>query len=133
MTPGTVRAHTTISSDPTQLIIQIDVDMEDGPLAARIATELGQLLVEYREQDNRDLQRADRIDALLIDTATYGLYRPNTKVNVMAGGVLGLLLGAAVVFVLEYLESNIIRSREDVERFLDLSVLAAIPADDVRS
>jgi len=37
------------------------------------------------------------------------------------------------VFVLEYLESNIVRRREDVERFLDLPVLAAIPADDTRS
>jgi capsular polysaccharide biosynthesis protein len=133
MVPGELRSHTTISSDPTQLIIQIDVDMEDGPLAARIATELGQLLVEYRTEDNRDLQREDRIDARMIDTATYGLYTPKTKINTLAGGVLGLLLGGVAVFVLEYLESNIVRSKEDVSRFLDLPVLAAIPADDLHS
>jgi capsular polysaccharide biosynthesis protein len=133
MVPGELRSHTTISSDPTQLIIQIDVDMEDGPLAARIATELGQLLVEYRTEDNRDLQREDRIDARMIDTATYSLYTPKTKINTLAGGVLGLLLGGVAVFVLEYLESNIVRSKEDVSRFLDLPVLAAIPADDLHS
>lgn len=129
MTPGELRSHTTISSDPTQLIIQIDVDMEDGPLAARIATELGRLLYEYRIEDNRDLQRADRIDPIMIDTASYGLHRPQTRINVLAGGMLGLLLGGAVVFVLEYLESNIVRRKEDVERFLELPVLAAIPPD----
>lgn len=133
MQPGTLRGHMTINSDPTQLLIQIDVDMEDGPLAARIATEMGQLLVEYREADNRDLQKQDRIEADLLDTATYGLYKPNTRVNVMAGAVLGLLLGGVVVFVLEYIESNIFRTKEDVELFLDLPVLAAIPADDARS
>jgi capsular polysaccharide biosynthesis protein len=34
---------------------------------------------------------------------------------------------------LEYLESNIVRSREDIERFLETPVLAAIPAEDARS
>jgi capsular polysaccharide biosynthesis protein len=130
MTPGEVRSGTTISSDPTQLVVQIDVDMEDGPTAARIATELGRLLVEYRTEDNRDLQRADRIEARLIDTATYGLHSPKTKINTLAGAVLGVLLGGAVVFVLEYLESNILRSKEDVEHFLELPVLAAVPAED---
>lgn len=133
MVPGEVRSHTTISSDPTQLIVQIDVDMEDGPLAARIATELGQLLVERRTEENRTARKEDRIDAELVDTATYGLYSPKTKINTLAGAVLGLLLGGVVVFLLEYLESNIVRSREDVERFLELPVLAGIPADDVRS
>jgi capsular polysaccharide biosynthesis protein len=131
MTPGEVRSHTTITSDPTQLIVQIDVDMEDGPVAAQVATELGRLLVEYRTEDNRDLRQEDRIEARLVDTATYGLYKPKTKINVLAGGMLGLLFGGAVVFVLEYLESNIVRRKEDVERFLELPVLAAIPADDV--
>jgi capsular polysaccharide biosynthesis protein len=133
MTPGELRSHMTIDSDPTQLIVQIDVDMEDGPLAATIATEMGRLLVEYRTEDNRDLQREDRIDALLIDTATYGLHTPKTGINTIAGGMLGVLLGGVVVFVLEYLASNIVRTRDDVERFLELPVLAAIPADDTRA
>ncbi len=130
MTPGELRSHATISSDPTQLIVQIDVDMEDGPQAAQIATEWGRLLYEYRTEDNRDLAREDRIDAVLIDTATYGLYSPKTKINTLAGAVLGMLLGGVVVFALEYFESNIVRSKDDVERFLDLPVLAAIPHDE---
>lgn len=133
MTPGELRSHMTINSDPTQLLVQVDVDMENGPLAAQIATEMGRLLVEYRTEDNRDLQREDRIDAILIDTATYSLYTPKTKINVLAGAVLGALLGGAVVFLLEYLESNIVRTKEDVERFLEIPVLAAIPADDAHS
>ena len=133
MTAGELLRYTTISSDPTQLTVQIDVDMEDGPLAARIAYELGLLLKEYRDEENRDLNRQDRIEAIVLDTATYGLHRPRTAVNTLAGGVLGLLIGGGVVFALEYLESNIVRRKEDVERFLELPVLAAIPADDARS
>ncbi len=133
MVPGELRSHTTINSDPTQLIIQIDVDMENGPLAAQIATELGRRLVEYRTEANQGLQREDWIEAILIDTATYGQHTPRTKINTLAGGILGLLLGGVLVFVLEYLESNIVRTKEDVEHFLELPVLAAIPADDARS
>lgn len=133
MTPGELRSHTTIDSDPTQLLVRIDVDMENGPLAASIATELGRLLVEYRTEDNQDLSREDRIDAILIDTAGWGLHTPKTKINTLAGAVLGLLLGGVIVFVLEYLESNIVRDKNDIERFLDLPVLAAIPADDTRA
>jgi len=133
MLPGVLRSHTTISSDPTQLTVQIDVDMQDGPLAARIATQLGQQLVEYRVAESRDLRREDRIDPILIDTATYSLFRPRVSVNTAAGALLGLLLGGAVVFALEYADSNILRRKEDVERFLDLPVLASIPARDARA
>jgi capsular polysaccharide biosynthesis protein len=133
MTPGELRSKMTISSDPTQLIVQIDVDMENGPQAADVATEMGKLLVEYRQEKNRDLRQEDRIEAQMLDTASYGLYRPRTMINTLAGAVLGLLLGGVIAFVLEYLESNIVRSKEDVEQFLDLPVLAAIPADEARS
>lgn len=133
MTAGELLGYSTISSDPTQLTVQIDVDMQDGPLASRIAYELGLLLKEYRDEENRGLDRQDRIEAIVLDRATYGLHRPRTSVNTMAGGLLGLLIGGAVVFALEYLESNVVRRKEDVERFLELPVLAAIPADDARS
>lgn len=133
MVPGELRSHATFSSDPTKLIVQIDVTMEDGPLAAQVATEYGTVLQEYRTEENRDATREDRIDAIPIDTATYSLYSPKTKINTLAGAVLGLLLGGAIVFVLEYMDSNIVRRREDIERFLDLPVLAAVPAEDSRS
>jgi capsular polysaccharide biosynthesis protein len=63
----------------------------------------------------------------LQDVARYTLLRPRPLINAAAGAILGLLLGGIIVFVLEYLESSIVRSREDVERSLDIPVLAAIP------
>jgi capsular polysaccharide biosynthesis protein len=48
-------------------------------------------------------------------------------VNVLAGAVLGGLLGGVIIFVLEYIESGVVRSPQDVERVLGLSVLGAIP------
>lgn len=130
MQPSELRSNVRIDSDPTTLTIQINVDLEDGPTAAAVATQWGQQLVDWRGQENSTLRREDRINAQLLDTATYGLYRPNTQVNVLAGAILGLLVGGAIIFLLEYLESNILRHSDDVERLMDGPVLASIPQHD---
>lgn len=132
MQPGELRSNVSINSDPTTLIIQIDVDLEDGPTAAAVATEWGRQLVQWRAQENSELRREDRINAQLLDTASYGLHRPNTRVNVLAGAVLGLIIGGGIVFILEIAEANTIRRPEDVERLFDAPLLAAIPANEGR-
>lgn len=129
MQPGELRSNATINSDPTTLTIQIDVDLTDGDQAAAIATEWGNQLVDFREEENSGLRIEDRIHARRLDNATYHLYRPNTRVNVMAGAVLGLLIGAIVLFVLEYMESNIIRDADDIERQLNIDLLASVPEE----
>ena len=132
MQPGELRSNATINSDPTTLTIQIDVDLTDGDQAAAVATEWGNQLIAFRDQENSNLRIEDRIEARRLDNATYGLYRPNTRVNVMAGAVLGVLIGAIVVFVLEYTESNIIRNADDIERQLAIDLLASVPEEHLR-
>jgi capsular polysaccharide biosynthesis protein len=48
----------------------------------------------------------------------------------VAGVLLGAAVGVVIVFVLEYLESSMIRRRDDIERGLNLPVLASIPAEE---
>jgi capsular polysaccharide biosynthesis protein len=55
------------------------------------------------------------------------LLAPRPLLNAVAGAILGLLLGGVIVFVLEYLESSIVRSRDDLERSAEIPVLASIP------
>ena len=45
----------------------------------------------------------------------------------LAGGVLGVLLGVIIVLGLEWLESDVVRSNEDVERYIGLPVIGSIP------
>jgi capsular polysaccharide biosynthesis protein len=130
MQAGDLRSNTRIDSDPTSLTIQITVDLPDGPQAAAIATEWGRQLVEWRAQRNSELRREDRIEGQLLDTAAYSQHRPNTRINVIAGAILGLLVGGIVVFVLEYLQAKLLRRPEEVERLLNLPLLAVVPAAD---
>jgi len=127
MTPGQLRSNATVASDESRFIIQIDVKDYDPGQAARIADAWAQLLVEWREQENADQRKEDRVKAYQIDAATWGLFSPKTKINVMAGGILGLLLAGVIIFFLEWVESGVVRSANDVERNLGLSVLGAIP------
>ena len=87
-------------------------------------------LVEFRNVENQKVRREDQVNAILQDNPTYSLLRPRPTINALAGALLGLLVGGVVVFVLEYLESNVVRRREDLERALEIPVLASIPKND---
>lgn len=126
--------NVTIAPDPLDLTIQIDVDLrgEDinitGRQASDIARTWGELLIQYRVEQNQKARREDHINASLQDNPQLSQTAPRPLLNAAAGGVLGVILGGVIIFVLEFLESNIIRNREDLERTLELPVLANIPA-----
>ena len=131
MTPADLLGDVTIQSNRDFLTVQIDVDLQDCAIASDVARVWGDQLVIYRNTQNQTVRIEDRIDALAVDapkcpTST----TPNVAINTVAGGILGLLAGVVLVFVLEYLESSTVRSRDDVERALDLPVLASIPHKD---
>ncbi len=127
MTPGFLFSRTTIAANRDNLFIQIDVDLEDPATAERVALEWGNMLVQYRNEENQLARREDRITARLQDNVTTSLLSPRPLINALAGAILGVLLGIVIVFVLEYLESSVVRRRDDLERVLELPVLATIP------
>ncbi len=127
MTPDELKSRVVITVGQIDLTIRIDVDNEDPDIANRVAREWGSQLVEYRFRQNQTVRREDRIDAIMPDQPRVDLLQPRPTLNAAAGGVLGLLLGVIIIFVLEYLESSIVRSRDDLERTLDLPVLTAVP------
>jgi capsular polysaccharide biosynthesis protein len=136
MLPETLISNVTIASINENYIIQIDVIDTNGEQANRIANEWANQFVLWRNQDNANQLKADRVDANSVQNAAYVQFRPQTTLNTVAGGIIGLMVGALIVFFLESIESNILRAPDDVERALGITVLAAIPvtgADSNRS
>ena len=127
MTPGALKSDVTIAADQLRLTIQIDVDSTDPALASEVARAWGAVLQDYRNERNATVQRADRVEAIMPDFPSVGQIAPRPTINAVAGAILGALIGGVIVFVLEFIESSIIRRRDDVERVLDLPVLATIP------
>jgi len=130
LTPGQLKGNVTVASDDSRMLIQIDVKDGDAGQAARIANDWAQLLVEWRQRENALQRKEDQVNAYQIDPATAGLFSPKTKINTAAGGILGLLLAGVIIFFLEWVESGVIRSTDDVERILGLTVLGAVPPTD---
>ena len=129
MIAGELLGDVTINTDRNFLTVQIDVNLPDCAVANAVAQEWGSVLVRYRETENQTVRREDRVDARLVDNARCPTaITPNVPINTVAGALLGAVVGSVIVFVLEYLESSILRRREDIERVLDLPVLATIPS-----
>ncbi len=130
MVPEQLRGDVVIASDDSRLVIQVDVENTNGDMANDIARTWAELFIQWRNDENQKVRREDRIDAQIIDDPRYVLDSPKRGINTIAGGIMGFLVGLAIVFVLEYVEAGIIRSPEDVDRFLGMPVLGAIPLAD---
>jgi capsular polysaccharide biosynthesis protein len=132
MQPAELRGKTTISTIRDNITIQIDVDMEapDGEQASRliapIAAAWGNALIRYQDDLNQKARNEDRITTQPQDSPKVSLLRPQVRVNALIGAVAGFFVGAIIVFILEFLESGIVRRRDDLER-ADLRVLAVVP------
>ena len=130
MSPTQLRGDVRIAPNLDSQVIQIDAESKDPGQAERVAREWAQLLILYRNDQNQQARREDRIYASLQDNPVTVLARPNLRINATVGFIAGVFVGAIIVFVLEYLESAIVRRREDVETYAGLPVLAAVPPTD---
>lgn len=127
MTPRQLLGDVTIASATSESVVQIEVENTNPDLARDISRVWAQLLIDRRRQENANLRQEDRIEAELVDDPTVGLKSPITRINTAAGAVFGALLGIVVIFVLEWIESGILRRPEDVERYLEIPVVGRIP------
>jgi len=128
ITPEQMADKLSVRPIEEDFLIQIDADDEDPLIARDIAQTTGEVFVEDIAVHMLDQDKRDRVDVNIRDYALPGvLHKPKWKINMLAGGVLGLLAGTVLVFVLKWLEADIIRDADDVEGPLGLPVLGAIP------
>ncbi|HLF27096.1 MAG TPA: Wzz/FepE/Etk N-terminal domain-containing protein [Anaerolineae bacterium] len=125
--PDRLNEKVTIASVDEDFIIQIEVLDTDPQIANAIARVWAEEFVAWRKLEN-DLQRKeDRVEARIVQPPAVGKFRPQTTLNTAAGGIIGLLLGGLLVYALEWIESGVLRTPDDVERAMGMSVLGAIP------
>ena len=98
-------------------------------VAVQIAQTIAEIFVNDREEWNQRQDKSDRIDVAIVDDARDApLFRPNLMMNGVAGGILGALIGLLIVYLLEWLEADILRTPQVVERTIGVPVLGSIPA-----
>ena len=84
------------------------------------------LTSRYRQQSVES--RIETRPVQVVNRAEPGVrpVKPNLKLNLALSMVVGLILGLSLAFFIEYLDTSI-KTMDDVERFLGISVLAVIP------
>ncbi len=126
--PDELLSDINVSANEATLQLEIQVKYPEQDTAPKIAQQLAQDYVVQHQQDNLQIDQMHRILISIMDNATPPeLFSPKTKINVAAGGILGGLAGVFVIFLLEFLQSAYVRSTQDVERYLGLTMLGTIP------
>ncbi len=119
--------HVAIQPLPDERKIVVQVTYPDAEVAPRLANAIGQNMVGLVASLNSSLEGSSRINLRELQPADrVSLYWPQTRVIVAAGGILGLVIGLLLAFVLEALDSTL-KSATDIERFVGLTTLGAIP------
>ena len=117
-----------IADDASTFTIKIEAESGDPDVAKLMALTLADLFVEDRTQYYAEQDKDNRIEVKIRSRAIDApQIQPKPTVNAIAGSVLGLLFGSAVVLLLTWLEADLLRTRESVERVLSIPVLGTIP------
>ena len=129
MTTDQFLADLDVSDDSSNMSITIVAESHSQEEARLMAQTLADLFVQERDQWNQEQDKSDRIDVTKVDDIRYvPLARPNKKFNALAGAVFGAIAGGIIVFFLEWLQSDTLRTASDVEKATGSTVLGAIPA-----
>lgn len=128
VTPDALTNQLNFNADESTLLITIEARHPLTAVAPKVAQTLADVFVSVHNQDNLQRDQQDRILVKILRNATSPeIFSPKTSINVLAGAVFGALIGLIIIFVLEWLESDVIRSVEDVERYIGMTVLGSIP------
>jgi capsular polysaccharide biosynthesis protein len=115
-----------IQPRPDELKMVIEVDARHLEQAQAIAGAVGERMEAEVTRMNATLEGTDRINVAPIQSPRFVSVRPNTRINVLAGAFLGLVVGVLLAFIFEFLDDTL-KSSTDVERFVGLTTLGAIP------
>jgi capsular polysaccharide biosynthesis protein len=119
-----------VNPDSSTFTLEIEARDRDPKVAMDMANAVALAFAEDRDQWNQRQDKRDRIEVTMLDSVYnlgYQQYSPTTKINTLAGGLFGALAGILVIFFLEWLEMDIIRTSEDIERAANIPVLGMVP------
>jgi capsular polysaccharide biosynthesis protein len=120
--------HVAIQARPEEQLMVVQVDYPDPDVAPRLADAIGENMVALVNARNNSIEGTDRINIRVNQPARPAyLQWPRARVLVPAGLLLGLILGLLLAFVIEALDDTL-KSSDDVERYIGLPTLGAIPA-----
>lgn len=122
MTTGQLGGKISVSNNKESHVMMISVMDSDPFRAAEIANKTTEILI--KEVNNRMNSNIDVITKAKVKENQKPV-EPNPKLNIAIAAVIGLMAGAGLAFLLEFLD-NTIKTEQDIENSLDLPVIGVI-------
>lgn len=135
--PGLAQSKLTLGHNPDSNIVQIVVTDTEPERAATIANALADGFVTWNEAENERVvsqqttlqnQYPGRVTMEKLETPSAPTVPsgPRVKVNTLAGGVLGTVVGLMLAFGMVYFDDTL-KTRRDLERYLGWPVIGTVP------
>lgn len=112
----------TVETPTDTRIVSIIVSDEDPYTASQIANSIRDMAAEHI-QAVMDIKAVNVVDTANIPS---GKASPSLAKNGVIGGLLGVIIAMAIIIVV-FLTNDTVKTEDDVERYLGLSVLGNIP------
>jgi len=125
MSPEQLKGKVNVNLVGDTEIIMIKVQDTDPELAAKIANDLAGVFMKHVIQ----IMRVDNVQVIDKAEIPRRPIKPRPSLNMVIAGFVGLMTGLGIVFLLEYLD-NTIKTPSDVEKYLELPIIGAIPEMD---
>ncbi len=125
MTYGELLDNLTVVTPNNTRMLKIAVENEDPFIAKKIVDKIA----EVTSKEICDKLGMDEVNIIYEGDIPTSPSSPNTMKNAVIGALLGFVLSAGTIIVMNILDDSI-KSEEDVERYVGIPMLAAIPFSD---
>lgn len=121
---GSLSSKISVSTVSDTQIIKVSVQDTNKSNAAKIANEIPKVFAKEA------IRIADANGVEVIDKAQTPVnpVSPNKKMNILIAGVLGVMIGLFIIFIIEFLNTKI-KTPQDIEKELGLPLLGVIPEE----
>ncbi|WP_307993854.1 Wzz/FepE/Etk N-terminal domain-containing protein [uncultured Intestinibacter sp.] len=121
---GSLASKISVSTVTDTQIIKVSVQDTNKSNAAKIANEIPKVFAKEA------IRIADANGVEVIDKAQTPVnpVSPNKKMNILIAGVLGVMIGLFIIFIIEFLNTKI-KTPQDIEKELGLPLLGVIPEE----
>ncbi|AMO84788.1 Capsular polysaccharide type 8 biosynthesis protein cap8A [Solibacillus isronensis B3W22] len=123
LTPSQLTHQISISNENDSKVVTINVENPNPSKAVEISNTVAEVFKEQIPQlmsvDNISILSAAKMSENPIPV------KPNKKLNIAIGGLIGLILGIGLAFLLEFLDMSI-KGEQDVEDYLGLPVIGIV-------
>lgn len=121
---GQLSGKISVSTVSDTQIIKVSVQDTNKSNAAKIANEIPKVFAKEA------IRIADANGVEVIDKAQTPVnpVSPNKKMNILIAGVLGIMIGLFIIFIIEFLNTKI-KTPQDIEKELGLPLLGVIPEE----